>query len=163
PHCRAKSGREPRPPTLSPPPLTPPPPARILITTHPLYTSLVRSPLTIEKPNHNPNDRAPPDARRRTRMRADVSDVLKVGDRVTITDGLSAGMDGEVVEVVHVVNPWAGRARLRLPEPLGQDHWHPFWSDAMDEAEWLTTRNTSGMERFLDKRDPPWRRRRELY
>src|SRR5262249_17409004 len=108
--------------------------------------------------------RAPPDARRRTPMRADVSDVLKVGDFVTITDGLYAGLDGEVIEVVHVVNPWAGRAWLRLPWPLGEDCWHPFWSEAMDEAQWLTTRDTSSMERFLDKRDPPWPyRKRALY
>ena len=95
-------------------------------------------------------------------MRADVSDVLKVGDLVTISDGLYAGIDGEVVEVVHLVKPWAGRARLRLPCPHPGDYWHPFWSDPMDERLWLTTFDTSAMERFLDNRDPPWPYRKRL-
>jgi hypothetical protein len=95
-------------------------------------------------------------------MRADVSDVLKVGDLVTISDGLYAGIDGEVVEVVHVIKPWAGRARLRLPCPHPGDYWHPFWSDPMDERLWLTTFDTSAMERFLDNLDPPWPYRKRL-
>jgi hypothetical protein len=94
-------------------------------------------------------------------MRADVSDVLKVGDFVTLADGLYAGLDGEVVEVVHAVNPWVGRARLRLPG-AGDDFWHPFWSDPMDEQLWLTTFDTAAMERYLDNHDPPWSHRKRL-
>src|SRR5262249_52542694 len=86
-------------------------------------------------------------------------------DFVTLTDGLYAGLDGEVVEVVYLVYPWAGRALLRLPCLCpNKDYWHPYWSEAMDEQQWLTTCDTASMERFLDTRDPPWsRRKRTLY
>jgi hypothetical protein len=94
-------------------------------------------------------------------VRADVSDVLKVGDLVTLSAGPYAGIDGEVVEVVHAVNPWVGRARLRLPG-AGDDYWHPFWSDPMDERLWLTTFDTAAMERFLYNHDPPWPMRKRL-
>jgi hypothetical protein len=39
-------------------------------------------------------------------MRADVSDLLKAGDFVTLTEGLYRGFDAEVVEVVAVGDHW---------------------------------------------------------
>jgi hypothetical protein len=89
----------------------------------------------------------------------DALDLLKVGDFVTLTDGVYAGLDGEVIEVTYLVRPWAGRARLKLPCPH-TDYWHPFWGEPMDESGWLTTRDTAGLERYLRQTDTPAHLRR---
>src|SRR5437588_810826 len=73
-------------------------------------------------------------------MRPGESYRLKVGDHVTLSQGLYAGLQGRVVEVQEV-STLVGRARLRVAQ--GEDYWHPFWNEPMDEAEWLTRRATA--------------------
>jgi hypothetical protein len=86
-------------------------------------------------------------------MRAEDCRSLQPGDWMTLTTGLYAGIEGQVLEV-QVVHPLIHRARLCLP-CTRSDSWQPYWNEPMTEAEWLSTQDTSAMERYLSERDPP--------
>jgi hypothetical protein len=79
-------------------------------------------------------------------MRAFVPFSLQPGDWMTVSFGRYAGIDGQVLEVQEVP-PLVVRARLRVG--FDEDYWQPVWKEPMTEAEWLTTRDTAAMERFL--------------
>src|SRR5262249_32007357 len=92
-------------------------------------------------------------------MRADERPRYCVGDRVTLSSGLHAGREGQVLDVTYP-NPHVGRARLHLPRT--EDSSHPFWNERMTEREWLTTEDAAGMERYLRLLNPPISRRKWL-
>ena len=79
-------------------------------------------------------------------MRAKEGARLRLGDWVQLSTGRFAGAQGEVVEVI-LTHPRVGRARLRLPS--GDDYWHPFWNEPMNDAEWRYTTDAEEMERYL--------------
>jgi hypothetical protein len=85
-------------------------------------------------------------------MRAEGFTPLQPGDWMTVSEGLYAGIDGRIVEVREVVGVVL---RVRLELPWGEEEWHAVWNEPMDEAEWLSTRDTAGLERYLCKGEPP--------
>jgi hypothetical protein len=89
------------------------------------------------------------------------------GDWLTVPDGLFAGLDAQVLEVVRVC-PAVGRARVRLPlfgrGGADLEHWQPYWAAPLTEAGWLADRDTAGLERFLARLPrPPSARKWRLF
>jgi hypothetical protein len=85
-------------------------------------------------------------------MRPIVPLSLHPGDWMTVSFGRYAGIDGQVLEVQELP-PLVVRARLRVD--FDENVWQPVWKEPMTEAEWLTTRDTAAMERYLFALKPP--------